>query len=151
MSGRLGAILGHKNVAMAAGLWWVIFTFASGYTDDFVSLCIMRGLTGIGGGMLVPNTLALLTINFPPGKMRNITVACFGAMAPIGAAGGSVFPGFFVQLLPWKWLFFFLWVTFLVEYRILTGSQSNAWCCYLHPFRYHRAQRGYTIRQRRPF
>ncbi|KAK7416683.1 hypothetical protein QQX98_005009 [Neonectria punicea] len=32
----------------------------------------------------------------------------FGAMAPIGAAGGSVFGGIFAQLTHWKWLFFFL-------------------------------------------
>lgn len=75
---------------------------------SLVTLCVMRGLTGIGGALMVPNALALLTINIPPGKMRNIAVAFFGAMAPIGAAGGSVFSGFFVQLTPWKWLFFFL-------------------------------------------
>ena len=68
----------------------------------------MRALSGIGGAFMVPNCIALLTITFPPGRMRNISVGLFGAMAPIGAAGGSVFPGFFVQLLPWKWLFFFL-------------------------------------------
>lgn len=56
----------------------------------------------------MPNALALLMINFPPGKMRNVTVGLFGAVAPIGAAGGGVFAGFFVQLTPWKWLFFFL-------------------------------------------
>lgn len=75
---------------------------------NFIVLCVMRALTGIGGAFMVPNALALLTINFPPGKMRNITVGFFGAMAPIGAAGGGVFAGFFVQLTPWKWLFFFL-------------------------------------------
>jgi MFS family permease len=75
---------------------------------NFIALCVMRGLTGIGGAFMVPNALALLTINIPPGKMRNITVAFFGAMAPIGAAGGSIFAGLFVQLTPWKYLFFFL-------------------------------------------
>lgn len=54
----------------------------------------MRGLTGVGGAFMVPNALALLTINFPPGKLRNITVAFFGAMAPIGAAGGGFLLGF---------------------------------------------------------
>ncbi|KIW15112.1 hypothetical protein PV08_07899 [Exophiala spinifera] len=47
-------------------------------------------------------------------------------MAPIGAAGGSVFPGFFVQLLDWKWLYFFLamvgTVVFLVFALIVPGE-----------------------------
>jgi MFS family permease len=108
IGGRVGAVYGHKNTRLAAGLWWIIFTLVTGFTKSFVAFCVMRGLTGVGGAFMVPNALALLTISFPPGKIRNITVAFFGAIAPIGAAGGGVFAGFFVQLIPWKWLFFFL-------------------------------------------
>lgn len=68
----------------------------------------MRALTGIGGGFIIPNAIAMLTISFPPGKQRNMAVGFFGAMAPIGAAGGSIFGGLFVQLTPWKYLFYFL-------------------------------------------
>ncbi|KAH7324920.1 major facilitator superfamily domain-containing protein [Stachybotrys elegans] len=108
MGGRIGAIYGHKNTVAVAGVWWVIWTLVSGFMTNVISLSVMRALSGIGGAFIVPNAIALLTITFPPGRMRNISVGLFGAMAPIGAAGGSVFPGFFVQLLPWKWLFFFL-------------------------------------------
>ena len=73
-----------------------------------VALSVMRALSGIGGGFILPNAIALLTIKFPPGRMRNLSIGLFGSMAPIGAAGGSVFPGFFGQLAPWWWLFFFL-------------------------------------------
>ncbi|KAL5343900.1 MFS general substrate transporter [Aspergillus crustosus] len=108
MGGRVGAVYGHKNTVIIAGIWWVIFHLISGFMRSIVSLSIMRALSGIGGAFMVPNAIALLTITFPPGKMRNISVGLFGAMAPIGAAGGSVFPGFFGQLVHWKWLFFFL-------------------------------------------
>jgi MFS family permease len=104
----VGSVYGHKNVVSLAGLWWVVFHLVSGFMTSIESLSAMRALAGIGGAFMVPNAIALLTITFPPGRMRNISVGFFGAMAPIGAAGGSVFPGFFVQLLPWKWLFFFL-------------------------------------------
>ena len=43
----------------------------------------MRALTGIGGGFMVPNTLALLTITFPPGKMRNATGTDSCSIRPI--------------------------------------------------------------------
>ncbi|KAI1608584.1 major facilitator superfamily domain-containing protein [Exophiala viscosa] len=108
MGGRLGQIYGHKNVLMVAGVWWVILTLVSGFTRNLIALCTLRGLTGIGGAFMLPNSLALLTITFPPGRMRNITVSLFGAMAPVGAAGGSIWPGLFVQLTPWKYLFIFL-------------------------------------------
>ncbi len=57
---------------------------------------------------MVPNAVALLAHTFPPGKQRNIAMGLFGAMAPIGAAGGSLIAAVFVQLTEWKWLFFFL-------------------------------------------
>ncbi|PVI06245.1 MFS general substrate transporter [Periconia macrospinosa] len=108
VGGRVGTVYGHKNVVVAAGVWWVVFHLVSGFMKTIESLSAMRALSGIGGAFMVPNAIALLTITFPPGKMRNISIGLFGAMAPVGAAGGSIFPGFFVQLLPWKWLFFFL-------------------------------------------
>ncbi|KAG0649214.1 putative MFS-type transporter [Hyphodiscus hymeniophilus] len=108
IGGRIGSVYGHKNTLLAAGIWWITFSLISGFMTNFIALCVLRGLTGIGGAFMVPNAIALLTINFPPGKLRNITVAFFGAMAPIGAAGGGIFAGFFVQLTQWKWLFFFL-------------------------------------------
>lgn len=108
IGGRLGMILGHKNMVIVSGLGWVLFSLVSGFTRNFIALCTLRALTGIGGGMMVPNSIALLTITFPPGRTRNISVALFGAMAPIGASGGSILPGLLVQLVDWKWLFFFL-------------------------------------------
>jgi MFS family permease len=103
-------VYGHKITAVVAGAAWVIFHLIAGFMRHIISVCIMRTLSGIGAAFVMPNAIALITINFLPGKTRNLTVGLFGAMAPIGAAGGSVFPMLFGQLLPWWWLFFFLWV-----------------------------------------
>ncbi|KAH8805234.1 major facilitator superfamily domain-containing protein [Xylogone sp. PMI_703] len=108
IGGRVGAVHGHKKTLLLAGFWWTVFSLASGFAKSLVTLTVLRALTGIGGGFIIPNAIALLTINFPPGKQRNLAVGFFGAMAPIGAAGGSIFGGIFVQLTPWKYLFFFL-------------------------------------------
>ncbi|KAH8820244.1 major facilitator superfamily domain-containing protein [Xylogone sp. PMI_703] len=118
IAGRIGAVYGHKNAVVGAGIWWVIFHLISGFMRSIVSLSIMRALAGVGGAFILPNAIALLTTTFPPGKMRNISVGLFGAMAPIGAAGGSIFPGFFGQLLPFKYLFFFLTVLGAVIFTI---------------------------------
>jgi MFS family permease len=118
IGGRIGAIYGHKKILLGAGIWWLIFSLVTGFMKNFIAICVMRALTGIGCAFVVPNAFALLTINFPPGKMRNITVALFGAMAPIGTAGGGILAGFFVQLTPWKWLFFFLSIPPLPVYEL---------------------------------
>ena len=104
----MGAIYGHKNVFSAGCIWWVLWSLCGGFSVDVVSMCVMRALSGVGGGLMVPNIVALLGINFPPGKKRNLSFALFGAMAPVGAAGGSLVSAALVQLTDWKWLFLML-------------------------------------------
>ena len=110
MGGRLGAVYGHKNILAVGCAVWVIWSLGSGFSNNTIALSFMRGLTGIGGGLLTPNAVALLGINFPPGRQRNLAMGLFGAMAPVGAAGGSLVSAVFVQLTEWKWIFFFLYV-----------------------------------------
>ncbi|KAI3318441.1 MFS general substrate transporter [Xylariaceae sp. AK1471] len=108
IGGRLGAIYGHKNVLMAGSLWWILWAALGGYANNLVAVCFMRGLCGIGGGLMTPNIIALIGITFPPGKKRNLGFALFGAMAPVGAAGGSLIGAIVIQLTEWKWAFFLL-------------------------------------------
>ncbi|KAM5349223.1 hypothetical protein ACJ41O_005730 [Fusarium nematophilum] len=118
IGGRFGAVFGHKKTAVVAGASWAVFHLIAGFMRHVISLSTMRALSGIGAAFVMPNAIALITINFPPGKARNLTVGLLGAMAPIGAAGGSVFPGLFGQLLPWWWLFFFLAILGMVVYGL---------------------------------
>jgi MFS family permease len=88
--------------------WWIFGALCGGFSINLISMCFWRGLCGIGGGLMVPNIVALLGITFPPGKKRNLGFALFGAMAPVGAAGGSLVGAVIIQLSEWKWLFLFL-------------------------------------------
>ncbi|KAI1149678.1 MFS general substrate transporter [Nemania diffusa] len=108
IGGRLGAIYGHKTVLMLGALWWTLWTALGGYANNLVAVCFFRGLTGIGGGLMIPNIIALIGITFPPGRKRNLGFALFGAMAPVGAAGGSLIGAIVIQLSEWKWAFFLL-------------------------------------------
>jgi len=110
IGGRLGEIYGHKTILTAGSLWWIIWALAGGYSTNLVSMCLLRGLCGVGGGLMAPNIVALIGVTFPPGKKRNLGMALFGSMAPVGAAGGSLVAAVIIQLAHWKWLFFMLWV-----------------------------------------
>ncbi|KAH7143407.1 major facilitator superfamily domain-containing protein [Dactylonectria macrodidyma] len=105
-------------VLSGAGASWVLSNLVAGFMRHVNSVSIMRALSGIDAAFVMPNAIALFTINFPPGKAWNPTNGMFGAMAPIGAAGGSVFPGLFGQWLPWWWLFFFLAILGTVVYGV---------------------------------
>jgi len=108
IGGRLGAVYGHKNMLTAGGVWWVLWALCGGFANNLVAMCLMRGLCGMGGGLMVPNIVALLGITFPPGPKRNLSFALFGAMAPVGAAGGSLIAAVVIQLTEFKWLFMLL-------------------------------------------
>ena len=56
---------------------------------------------------LAPNAVALLGLLILPSRNGNLAMGLFGAMAPVGAAGASLFSAFLVQLAEWKWVFFF--------------------------------------------
>lgn len=106
--GRLGAVAGHKKIFSLGCMWWTIWALGGGFSDNLIAVCLMRGLCGIGGGLMIPNIVALLGITFPPGKKRNLALALFGSMAPVGAAGGSLVSAIIVQLTHFKWMFFML-------------------------------------------
>lgn len=86
----------------------VIFSIANAFCTTYDSFVAVRALTGVGGGILMPNAVATLTILVPPGSARNITLAIFAASPPIGAWIGAMIAGAFLQYSQWKWHFIFL-------------------------------------------
>ncbi|KAJ5979087.1 MFS general substrate transporter [Penicillium viridicatum] len=93
ISGRLGAMYGHQRLLILGGAILVVFSLANAFCNTYVSFIVMRALTGVGGGILVPNAVATLTIMVPPGKARNFTLATFAVSPPIGAMIGALIDG----------------------------------------------------------
>ncbi|QRD82756.1 hypothetical protein F9C07_2131138 [Aspergillus flavus] len=46
----------------------ILVTVLGGFANNLGSLCFMRGLRGIGGGLIIPNIVASLGFTLPPGK-----------------------------------------------------------------------------------
>jgi nitrate/nitrite transporter NarK len=79
-AGRLGDIDGQRTL-FAAGL--ALFTLASafcGLAQDINQLILARVIQGIGGALLTPQTLAMLTTLFPP-QRRGAAFGLWGAVA----------------------------------------------------------------------
>ncbi|PIG88704.1 hypothetical protein AARAC_000584 [Aspergillus arachidicola] len=105
ISGRLGAIYGHQRLLLVGGAIFVIFSICNAFCTTYASFVAVRALTGIGGGILMPNAVAVLTIMIPPGRTRNYTLALFAASPPIGALIGALLTGAILKSTDWKWLF----------------------------------------------
>ena len=108
MSGRLGAVFGHSRILLLGATWWTVWTLINGFCTHFTVFNVARGLSGIGGAMVVPNAVAVIGTTFPPGTMRNRCLGLFGAGAPVGGWFGALMAGFLAERLPFKWLFVFM-------------------------------------------
>ncbi|GAM36590.1 hypothetical protein TCE0_018f05791 [Talaromyces pinophilus] len=105
ITGRLGAIYGHTRLLLLGGIIIVSFSICNAFCNTYTSFIAIRALTGVGGGVVMPNAVATLTIMVPPGRARNVTLATFAATPPLGALVGALLAGSFLQYTEWKWLF----------------------------------------------
>ena len=104
-AGRLGDLYGPKQLFLV-GL--VIFTAASaacGFAQSPTQLIIFRVIQGVGGALLTPQTLAVLTVIFPPDK-RGAAFGVWGAVAGVATLAGPVLGGWLVTDFGWRWIFF---------------------------------------------
>jgi len=103
--GSLGDLYGHRKV-FAVGV--VLFTVASawcGLASNIGQLIVARGVQGIGGALLVPGSLALISVNFSQ-EQRGRAIGTWSGFTSITAAIGPVLGGWLVEHASWRWVFF---------------------------------------------
>src|SRR6266571_5098682 len=105
IGGSLGDLYGRRKI-FAAGV--ALFSVASawcGLAPNIRQLIVARGLQGIGGALLVPGSLALISASFSE-KERGRAIGTWSGFTSITAAIGPVLGGWFTQHGSWRWVFF---------------------------------------------
>jgi EmrB/QacA subfamily drug resistance transporter len=103
--GSLGDIYGRRKI-FAIGV--IVFAAASawcGAAPSIEGLIAARGLQGVGAALLVPGSLALISVSFPD-KERGRAIGTWSGFTSITAAIGPVLGGWLVQHGSWRWVFF---------------------------------------------
>src|SRR5712691_190860 len=103
--GSLGDLYSRRKV-FAIGV--ILFSAASawcGFAPNIGQLIAARALQGIGGALLVPSSLALISVSFPS-EERGRAIGIWSGFTSITAAIGPVLGGWFVQHASWRWVFF---------------------------------------------
>ena len=104
-AGRLGDLFGPRTL-FAAGL--VVFTGASvlcGLSQDVGQLIAARVVQGVGGALLAPQSLAILTSIFPRERM-GAALGFWGAVIGVSTIAGPTLGGLIVTNFDWRWIFF---------------------------------------------
>jgi EmrB/QacA subfamily drug resistance transporter len=103
--GSLGDRYGRRKV-FALGV--IVFSAASawcGAAPDVGTLIIARAAQGVGGALLVPGSLALLSGAFPREELGR-AIGIWSGFTAITTAAGPVLGGWLVQHASWRWVFF---------------------------------------------
>ena len=104
-AGRLGDLFGQRNL-FAIGL--AVFTLASalcGFAQNANELIGARIIQGVGGALLTPQTLAILTSIFPP-ERRGAAFGIWGAVGGLATITGPTLGGALITYASWPWIFF---------------------------------------------
>ncbi len=106
LGGRAADILGRKRIFIAGVILFSSASLLNGLSTSSTALVIFRGLQGLGGALVSPAALSIITTTFPEGPERTKALGVWGAIAAGGAAFGLLLGGILVDTLSWEWIFF---------------------------------------------
>src|SRR5436309_4015245 len=106
LGGRATDLLGRRRVFIAGLLLFAGASLVGGLSQSQGMLVAARAAQGLGGAVVSPATLAILTTSFAEGQERNRALGVWGAMAGAGGAAGVLLGGVLTQLLGWRWILF---------------------------------------------
>jgi EmrB/QacA subfamily drug resistance transporter len=103
--GSLGDLYGRRKVFAVGVLMFSVASVWCGLSRTIDELIAARGLQGLGGALLVPNSLALISGSFPE-EERGRAIGTWSGFTSITAAFGPMLGGWLVQHGSWRWVFF---------------------------------------------
>ena len=104
LGAALGDRLGRKRVFLAGLGIFTLGSAAAALSPSIDWLIAARALQGVGGAIVTPLTLTILS-DAVPIERRGIALGLWGAVSGLGVALGPLVGGAVVQGLSWQWIF----------------------------------------------
>ena len=106
LGGRLADLLGRRRLFVVGLAFFTVSSLLDGLAWSEGSLIAFRSLQGLGGALVSPAALSILTTTFAEGPERNKALGIWGAVSGSGAAAGVLLGGALTSGLSWSWIFF---------------------------------------------
>ncbi|HYH62418.1 MAG TPA: MFS transporter [Solirubrobacterales bacterium] len=129
LGGRLADLLGRRRIFITGLLLFAAASLAGGFAESEGVLIAARAVQGLGGALLSPAALSIVTTTFKDGSERNKAFGVWGAVAGSGGAAGVLLGGVLTEYIGWEWV---LWVNVpigigaaLLAPRLILESRSE--------------------------
>ena len=106
LGGRAADLIGRKRIFIAGVLLFSFASLLNGLATNSGQLVAFRALQGLGGALVSPAALSIITTTFAEGPERTKALGVWGAIAAGGGAFGLLLGGVLVETLSWEWIFF---------------------------------------------
>jgi EmrB/QacA subfamily drug resistance transporter len=104
LGGALGDICGRRRVFVIGIGVFTVSSILCGLAPSAGALIAARAIQGIGGAMLVPGSLAIISSVFAP-QDRGAAIGSWSGLAAVATAGGPFLGGWLVQAATWRLVF----------------------------------------------
>ena len=103
--GSMGDMYGRRRIFSVGVALFAAASAWCGVAPNITQLIVARGVQGAGAALLVPGSLALISVSFAPDQ-RGRAIGTWSGFTSITAAGGPLLGGWLVQHASWRWVFF---------------------------------------------
>ncbi len=104
VGGSLGDRLGRRKMYLAGVIVFTLASIAAGAAPNLEALIAARALQGIGGALLIPGSLAIISALWT-GDARGIAIGTWAGFTSITSSVGPPLGGFLVEQLSWRAVF----------------------------------------------
>lgn len=118
--GRIADVVGRTPVLVGALLLFAVGSLITACAYDLSLVVTGRFLQGVGGGGLVPATLALVADLWPPEK-RGLPLGVVGAVQELGSVLGPLLGAVVLAIADWRYIFWLNLVVAVVLALLLRG------------------------------
>src|SRR5580704_952070 len=120
--GRLSDLYGRRPVLLGCLAVFALGSAVTASAHTLGAVVVGRTLQGLGGGGLVPVTLALVADTWPP-KRRGVPLGVVGAVQELGSVIGPLYGAAIVAVSSWRTIF---WVNLPVAMVLAAGFRPAA-------------------------